>query len=233
MNPRRPAFGREPDADPARHPGLRAEPGADAPRRGRALRGGVLHAQADPPRRAARPLGHPGHRLLALGPLARHHRGPGHLPDRQRAARRAARQGDPRLLGLRLLLRLRDLRGRHRHLLGPLARAGVSLQDPARGCRRGCRPNSAPTRRASAGSTSTPSSTAPASTPPTSCAPSRTGRCATRCRRCRGWPRSPRSAASRSSTRSPSTRTASPPTASRWTWSSTPCAPPTTRSAGG
>ncbi len=74
-----------------------------------------------PARRHPRPLRHPGDRLLALGPQPRHHRGPGHLPDRHRAPRRAAREGDPRLLRLRLLLRLRHLRGRHRPLLGALA----------------------------------------------------------------------------------------------------------------
>ena len=82
-----------------------------------------------PPRRAPRPVGHPGHRLLALGPLAGHHRGPGHLPDRHGAARRAEGEGDPGVLGLRLLVRLRHLPGRHRPLLGPIARGRVSLED--------------------------------------------------------------------------------------------------------
>ena len=62
-----------------------------------------LHAAAHPGRRDPRSLRHAGHRLLALGPQPRHHRGPGHLPDRHRAARRAEREGDPRLLRLRLL----------------------------------------------------------------------------------------------------------------------------------
>ena len=51
------------------------------------------------------------------------------------AARRAEGQDDPRLLGLRLLLRLRDLRGRHRHLLGAQPRARVPVQDPAAAAR--------------------------------------------------------------------------------------------------
>ena len=41
-------------------------------------------------------------------------------------------EDDPRLLRLRLLLRLRHLRGRHRHLLGPQPRRRVPLEDPAR-----------------------------------------------------------------------------------------------------
>ena len=138
----------------------------------------------------------------------RHHRGPGHLPDHHGAARRAGRQGDPRLLRLRVLLRLRHLRGRHGPLLGALPRPRVPVQDPGRACPRACGPSWAPTPPASAGSSSTRSSTAPARTPSTSCARTRTGRCATRCSRSRAWPRSPRSAASSSSTRSPSTPTA-------------------------
>ena len=98
-----------------------------------------LHPQPHPARRDPRPLRHPGHRLLALGPKPRHHRGPGHLPDRDRAARRAEGQGDPRLLRLRLLVRLRDLQGRHRHLLGAQPRARVPVQDPAAAARRACR----------------------------------------------------------------------------------------------
>ena len=69
-------------------------------RRGR--RGRVVDAHGAA-RRDPRPLRHAGHRLLALGPQPRHHRGPGHLPDRHRAARRAAGEGRPRLLRLRLL----------------------------------------------------------------------------------------------------------------------------------
>ncbi len=56
-----------------------------------------------------------------------------------RAARRAQRQGRPRLLRLRLLLRVRDLQGRHRHLLGAEPGPRVPLQDPAAPAARACR----------------------------------------------------------------------------------------------
>ena len=45
------------------------------------------------------------------------------------SAGRAQGQGDSRLLRLRLQLRLRDLRGRHRHLLGAVPRARIPLED--------------------------------------------------------------------------------------------------------
>ena len=70
------------------------------------------------------PQRHAGHRLLALGPQPGHRRRPGHLSDRHRDARRAEGEGGPRLLRLRLLVRLRHVRGGHRHLLGALAHAG-------------------------------------------------------------------------------------------------------------
>ena len=122
---------------------------------GVALAGARVDGAPHPARRHSRPLGHAGHRLLALGPQPRHPRGPGHLPDRHRAARRAARQGDPRLLRLRLLVRLRHLRGRHRSLLGALARARVPEQDPAAPARGRAHRDRARTRPASAGCTST------------------------------------------------------------------------------
>ena len=49
----------------------------------------VYTLRHDPGRRDPRPLRHAGHRLLALGPEPRHHRGPGHLSDRDRPPRRA------------------------------------------------------------------------------------------------------------------------------------------------
>ena len=102
-----------------------------AVRGGGAVRVRRLHPQGDPPRRAAGPVRHAGHRLLEVGPVARHHRGPGDVPDRDGAAGRSEREGGARLLRLRLLVRVRDLPGRHRYLLGPLPRAGIPVQDPA------------------------------------------------------------------------------------------------------
>ena len=57
-----------------------------------------------------------------LGSLARPPRGPGHLSDRLRAPGRAEGEGGARLLRLRLVAGLRPVRGRHRPLLGALAR---------------------------------------------------------------------------------------------------------------
>ena len=117
----------------------------------------------DAARRHPRPQRHAGHRLLALGSQPRHHRGPGHVPHRDGHARRAAREGRARVLGLRLLVRLHHLRGGHRHLLGAITRtleylSGVLPRLPAGRAAR----SSAPTRRASAGSSSTRWSTRPA-----------------------------------------------------------------------
>ena len=56
------------------------------------------------------------------------------------------------LLGLRLFLRLHHLRGRDRHLLGPLADPGVPLSRALRSSPRASRPSWAPTPRAWAGS---------------------------------------------------------------------------------
>ena len=76
------------------HRGVGAQqvPGAGARRHRRSLWRVDVGAH-DPARRDARPLRHAGHRLLALGPQPRHHRGSGHLSDRHGAARRAAGQG--------------------------------------------------------------------------------------------------------------------------------------------
>ena len=63
-----------------------------------------------------------------MGSQSRSHRSAGHVSDRDGDARRAGRAGGPRRLGLRLLVRLRDLRGGHRHLLGALANPGVPLR---------------------------------------------------------------------------------------------------------
>ena len=84
-----------------------------------------------PARRHPRPERHPGDRLFEMGPQPGHDGRPGDVPDCQRHAGRAEGEGRARIFRLRLLVRLRHLRGRHRHLLGPLAHAGVSVEDPA------------------------------------------------------------------------------------------------------
>ena len=170
---------------------------AVARRRARRL---VVH-RADAARRHPRPLRHPGHRLLPLGPLARPRGGPGHLPDRDRDARRPRGAGGARLLGLRLLLRLRDLRGRDRHLLGALAHARVPLaghpvaprrrEDRARPRR--ARPRlGLPVRARRRDGQAQPRRPALAAGLVPALPPARPSP---------AWPRSPRSAATRSSTR--------------------------------
>ncbi len=64
-------------------------------------------------------------------------RGPGHLPDHHQDAVGALRQGGARLLLLRLLVRLRHLRGRHRPLLGAHPGAGVPVRPPGPAARGG------------------------------------------------------------------------------------------------
>ena len=87
------------------------------------------------------------------------------------AARRAARQGRARQLDVRDVVRLRHLRGRHRHLLGAQPRARVPERHRAASCPTGVTPDARPGRhRRRLGLTSTPSSTRPASTASTSCA---------------------------------------------------------------
>ena len=109
---------------------------------------------------------------------------------------RAEIPGRARLLVLRRVVRLRHLRGRHRPLLGALARARISqLRGAAAAGRRGAEPRPGcdrrrlglPIRRARR-----------AERPWPSCAPSRTGTCATASPRQKASPRSPASAASSS-----------------------------------
>ena len=63
-----------------------------------------------------------------MGTQPRPRRGAGHLSDRDGDAWRAARASCSRRLRLWLLVCLRDLRGRRRHLLGAHADAGVPLR---------------------------------------------------------------------------------------------------------
>ncbi len=85
------------------------------------------------------------------------HRGSGHLSAVDGHADGAEIQGRAWLLVLRRLVRLRHLRGRHRHLLGPLARARVSLSRRAVACPQALRRRSGRTRPVSAGSINTSS----------------------------------------------------------------------------
>src|SRR5712675_2449645 len=74
-------------------------------------------------RRHSGSLRHSGHRLHRISrPGAAGYRGSGHLSADHGAARGAALQGGARLLLLRRVLRLCRIRGRHRSLLGALAR---------------------------------------------------------------------------------------------------------------
>ena len=86
-----------------------------------------LRCLARAARRHPRPLRRAGHRLHRISrPGAAGGRGPGHLSADHGDADRAEIAGRARLLLLRRVLRLRDLRGRHRPLLGALARARIS-----------------------------------------------------------------------------------------------------------
>ena len=65
-------------------------------------------------------------------------------PDRHRHARRAEGEGRARLLRFRLLVRLHHLRGRHRHLLGAVAHAGVPVGRAAAAAAGRAAPSSGP-----------------------------------------------------------------------------------------
>ena len=90
-----------------------------------------LRAAQHPAGRHPGPLGHAGHHLHRVaGPGAADRPGPGHLSHHHQDAVGAARQSRPRLFLLRLLLRLCDLRGRHRSLLG--AQPGARIPEQPR-----------------------------------------------------------------------------------------------------
>ena len=100
-----------------------------------------------------RPAGHHLHRVAR--PQSRSRGRPDHLSDRFGHARGAACQRRPRRFGLWILVRLRDLRGRHRHLLGPQPRARIPEQDHAASFPKAWPRPWDPTPRASAGPSST------------------------------------------------------------------------------
>jgi hypothetical protein len=112
-------------------------PVGEAPRRGRPARArrrarGLVVAPARPARRAAGSRRHPGDRLLDMGSQPGPGRGPGHLSDRDGAARRAQGESRARRLRFRRLVRLRRLRRTAPISTGP-ARARWNT------CRRRCR----------------------------------------------------------------------------------------------
>ena len=122
-------------------------------------------------------------------------------PDRHRAPGHAQREGRPRLLGLRVLLRLRDLQGRDGPLLGAQPGARVPEQDPAPPARGRAHRDRPRRHRRGLGLPVRPRGRLGDARRSATCARSRTGRSATGCSRCPGWRRSPPSAASSSSTR--------------------------------
>ena len=99
------------------------------------------------------------------------------------------------------LLRLRHLRGRHRHLLGPFPGAGVPQLRTGEAAGRASPRPWAPTPPGWAGSSNTWWKTPPAATTWPNSGASRTGTCATSSKGCRGWRRWPPSAALSNSTR--------------------------------
>jgi hypothetical protein len=171
--------------------------------------GGWTRAAQHQARRHPRPLRPTGDRLHRVdGALAHSRRGPGHLPPGDRPPRRASRRRRARPDDVRHELRLRRLRGGHRHLLGALARAGVPQHRPQ---------PSAARRQSRIGPDATGHrlglpvrprrSLRPPRPRPATCAPglTRSGMPSPACRASRRWPPS---GASSSSTRSPSTRAA-------------------------
>ena len=87
---------------------------------------GLALAASRAARRDPRPVRRAGDRLHRVdGAQPRPRRGPDHLSDLVVAGRRARRQVRARPVDVRHVVRLRDLRGRHRHLLGAQPRARV------------------------------------------------------------------------------------------------------------
>ena len=170
-----------------------------------AVAAGVYALQHSAARCHSRSLRHPGDRLHRIqGPGAAGHRGPGHLSADDGDADGAEIESGARLFVLRRLVRLHHLRGRHRHLLGALARARISQRRRAQTARRRDADAWGPMRPASAGSINTRCSPRTCRWP--ICARCRTGTSATASPRRKAWPRSPASAASSSNTTSSSIR---------------------------
>ena len=106
---------------------------------------GVWSVLAHAARRAARSVrraGHHPHDLSRAGAADR--RGPGHLSADHDDAVGAGREDGARLFVLRRLVRLRPVRGRHRSVLGALARARVPEPGAVAAAAAGARPRSGP-----------------------------------------------------------------------------------------
>ena len=137
---------------------------------------GVWSLLAHAARRDARPVRRAGdHPHHLSGPGAADRREPGHLSADHDDAVGAGREDGARLFVLRRLVRLRAVRGRHRPVLGALARARVPEPGAVAPAGAGQGRRSGRTRPASAGSTSTRWSTAAARRTCRSCARCRTG----------------------------------------------------------
>ena len=120
------------------------------------------------------PLRHAGHHLYRMaGPGAADRSGSSHVSDHDEDALGAEGEGGARLLILRLLVCLCDLRGRHRSVLGAKPGARVSQFAQRRSCRRMSPRRSARMRRALAGHSCIRSTRRSAASP--SCVRCRTG----------------------------------------------------------
>ena len=114
-------------------------------------------------------------RTTLSGPGAADRREPGHLSADDDDAVGARREDGARLFVLRRFVRLHPVRGRHRSVLGALARARVPEPGAVAPAAAGQGRRSGPMRPAWAGSTNTRSSIAPARWTCRSCARCRTG----------------------------------------------------------
>ena len=137
---------------------------------------GIVGDVANPAGCDSRPFRRAGdHPHDAARPGAADRREPGDVSARHDDAVGAGRQGGARILHVRRFVRLHPVRGRHRSILGALARAGIP--EPGAVATAGCEPGprSAPMRRAWAGYTNMRSSTEAARWTCRNCARCRTG----------------------------------------------------------
>ena len=214
------------------HPLVPAQPLPGPKRLRRPVRLGPVRPPAGPHRCHPRPLGEPGHRLCGLArALAPGGRGPDHLPAVGLPAGPGRGQDGAGQLHVRLLLPDGDLRGQDRRLLRPHPGPGAAqfAGQPAPGGGGGAPRTGRHGPRL--GLPVLPQGPVRRSRTWGPCAPCRTPSSATSSPPCRGWPRSPASAASCASIRSRSPRRCSSSTAPPWARSWTRSARPTSTSA--